>query len=97
MSVDGIGAYDLVSKETMLGALGDLDGGNEILSFVSAFFGWPSSYLWEDEPGEIHDIHQSEGGEQGDALPHVVQFGFPWGIRCCRWAVDSRGRIVRFV
>ena len=27
MSVDGIGAYDLISRETMLSALPDLDGG----------------------------------------------------------------------
>ena len=26
------------------------------------------AYIWEDEDGEVHTIHQSEGGEQGDAL-----------------------------
>ena len=24
-------------------------------------------YLWEDNEGIVHDIHQGEGGEQGDA------------------------------
>ena len=76
MSVDGTGAYDLISRETMLSALRDLDGGGEILPFVSSFCGRPSCYLWEDKLGEIHDIHQGEGGEQGDALmPMLFSLG----------------------
>ena len=32
------------------------------------FHGEPSIYLWEGEGGTVHDIHQGEGGEQGDPL-----------------------------
>ena len=34
--------------------------------FVRLFHSSPSAYLWEDEGGEVHTIHQ--GGEQGDAM-----------------------------
>ena len=43
-------------------------GWPEALPFVRMFYGQPSVYLWEDEEGCVHDIHQNEGGEQGDAL-----------------------------
>ena len=32
------------------------------------FYSTPSKYLWEDDEGVRHTIHQGEGGEQGDAL-----------------------------
>ena len=36
--------------------------------FVPLFYSSPSKYLWEDDEGVRHTIHQGEGGEQGDAL-----------------------------
>ena len=30
--------------------------GELILPFVSAFYGQPSTYLWEDDGGEVHTI-----------------------------------------
>ena len=68
MSIDGISAYDLVSRESMLQALADVEGGSQVLSFVSMFYGAPSQYLWEDSAGRVHTIKQGEGGEQGDAM-----------------------------
>ena len=48
----------------------------ELLPFVSTFYGRPSTYLWEDELGVVHDIQQGEGGEQGDALmPMLFRLG----------------------
>ena len=76
LSVDGIGAYDLISRHAMLSGLRDMEDGAELLPFVSSFYGRPSTYLWEDELGVVHDIQQGEGGEQGDALmPIFVQLG----------------------
>ena len=76
MSVDGIGAYCLISRETMPSALRDFEGGGDILPFVSSFFGRPSSYLWEDGLTEIHDIHKGEAGEEGDAsMPTLFSLG----------------------
>ena len=42
--------------------------GQQFLLFVRLFYGQPSRYLWEDEDGAIHHIHQGEGGGQGDPL-----------------------------
>ena len=68
VSVDGIGAYDLISRKAMLDGLLSVEGGQQLLPFVRSFYGAPSTYLWEDEMGTNHRILQGEGGEQGDPL-----------------------------
>ena len=52
----------------MLEGLPSIEGGGSILPFVLQFYGNPSSYLWEDDEGTIHEIRQGEGREQGDPL-----------------------------
>ena len=62
LSIDGIGAFDLVSRESMLRGLSRVEGG--------------ATYIWQDEKGVVHDIPQGEGGEQGDALmPALFSLG----------------------
>ena len=68
VSVDGIGAFDLISRNAMMSGLRFMVDGDRVLPFVRAFHGQPSSYLWEDDVGEVHSIPQGEGGEQGDPL-----------------------------
>ena len=68
MSIDGISAFDLISRKATLQELIDLDGGSSALPFVALFYGTPSSNLWEDFCGRTHTIVQGEGGEQGDAM-----------------------------
>ena len=46
-SIDGISAYDLVSRAAMLDGLLNRVGG-EALPFVRMFYGSPSSYMWEE-------------------------------------------------
>ena len=67
-SIDGVGAYDLVSRKAMLIGLRGVDGGNSSLPFVRMFYGSPSQYLWEDDIGETQLTPQGEGGEHGDAM-----------------------------
>ena len=75
-SIDGISAYDLISRQAMLEGLREMPGGASILPFVSMFHGGPSSYLWEDALGRVHTIVQGEGGEQGDApMPLLFSLG----------------------
>ena len=62
MSVDGVGAFDLVSRNAMLRGLMSLRG--RLLPFADVPC-QPSVFLWEDEIGEVHHIQQGEGGEQG--------------------------------
>ena len=52
----------------MLRGLFSVESGEAILPFVRQFHGVPSTYLWQDDSRNIHEIHQGEGGEQGDAL-----------------------------
>ena len=68
LSIDGVGAFDLISRRAMLIALQDMPDGTSILPFVLQFYGHPSTHLWEDEDGVVHEIQQGEGGEQGDPL-----------------------------
>ena len=67
-SIDGVGAYELISRNAMLEGLLRVDGGDQILPFVRMFYSGPSTYLWEDEMGVTQHITQGEGGEQGDPL-----------------------------
>ena len=68
ISVDGIGAYDHMSKSSMLSALAEVPEANRCLPFVQLFHTNPSQYVWYDANGSPHVIHQAEGGEQGDPL-----------------------------
>ena len=68
LSIDGIGAFDLISRGAMLNGLRSVPGGDSALPFVLQFYGHPSSYLWDDDEGVTHEIRQEEGGEQGDAM-----------------------------
>ena len=83
VSIDGIGAYDLISRQSMLDGLVAMENGDKLLPFVRSFYGAPSTYLWEDEMGTTHEILQGEGGEQGDPLmAPALQFGATSGP-CC--------------
>ena len=52
----------------MMSGLRFMVDGVRLLPFVSAFYGQRSTYLWEDDVGEVHSIPQGEGGEQRDRL-----------------------------
>ena len=49
LSVDGISAYDTISRVAMLRGLRRMEGSDALLPFVSQIYGSPSTYLWEDE------------------------------------------------
>ena len=68
VSVDGLGAHDLLSKNSMLSSPMDMKDGEQLLPFARIFYGDLSTHLWEDEVGDVHLIHQGEGREQSDAL-----------------------------
>ena len=76
MSVDGISAYDVVSRRAMLEGFRSVHGGAETLPFVRMFHSSPSRHLWEDQEGVVHTIDQGEGGEQGDPpMPLLFSLG----------------------
>ena len=68
VSVNGIGAYDLIRRRAMLTKLHSLPKASAFLPFVKLSYGQPSKYWWRDDTGKRHEIRQGEGGEQGDPL-----------------------------
>ena len=74
--IDGIGAYDHIRRSSMLGALARTPSAHKLLPFVLLSYGAQSRYLWTDEAGQVHEVLQGEGGEQGDALmPALFSLG----------------------
>ena len=68
LSIDGVGAYDHVLRSSMMTKLLEIPSLRGLLPFVRSVYGKPSCYKWRDSEGVCHDIHQHEGGEQGDPL-----------------------------
>ena len=68
VSIDGLSAFDQISRAAMLDGLFNVANGGAVLPFVRMFHGVPSSCLWEEAVGTVHTIRQGEGGEQGDAF-----------------------------
>ena len=52
LSVDGVGAFDLISGNSMMQGLLHMEGGEKLLPFVRMFYNTPSSFLWKDEQGQ---------------------------------------------
>ena len=67
-SIDGIGVYDLVSRNAMFRGVADMVDGDKLMPFLRLFYGSPSTFLWEDDEGTVHHVRQGEGGKQGDPL-----------------------------
>ena len=82
LSVDGIGAFDRMYRSAMLGAVADLPNAHRLIPYLMLSYGQQSTYLWEDHDGEVCDILQGEGGEQGDALmPALFSLGLAAALR----------------
>ena len=60
-SIDGVGAYDLISCSAMLEGMLRMEGGDQILSFVRMFYSNPSTYVWEEKLG----VNTSRKGRRG--------------------------------
>ena len=90
VSIDGIGAFDVVSRRAMLEGLQTVEGGDSAMPFVL------QSYLWEDQEGAVHTIVQAEGGEQGNPLmPALFSLGQHPALPGCavpiaRWRTSFR-------
>ena len=97
VSIDGVGAYDLISRNAMLEGLATVPEGDRLLPFVRHFYGSPSAYLWEDEAGETHLIPQGEGGEQGDPLmPMLFSLGMHPALMAAQERLRPAERIFAF-
>ena len=98
LSIDGIGAFDLISRGAMLDGLRSVAGGDSVLPFVVQFYGNPSSYLWDDDDGETHEIKQGEGGKQGDLLmPMLYALGQHQTLRSVQSRLHPHERLLAFL
>ena len=52
----------------MVAKLLEVPGLRPLLPFVRSIYSQPSRYVWQDEAGNLHEIRQHQGGEQGDPL-----------------------------
>ena len=68
LSIDGVGAYDHVLRSSILAKLLEVPGLRPLLPFVRSIYARPSRYVRQDDAGQRHEVHQHEGGEQGDPL-----------------------------
>ena len=89
LSIDGVSAYDFISRRAMVTELARVPGGSELVLFVLMFYGSASQYLWEDDTGDVFRIEQGEGGEQGDPLMPLL---FALGQHRSLTAVQNRLR-----
>ena len=87
LSIDGVSAFDMVSRRVMLAALHRVLGGDQILPFVRLLYKSLSRYLWEDDEGVVHHILQGEGEESGYPLMPLF---FTLGIHDAS-GVEARG------
>ena len=77
ISIDGIGAYDHISRKAMFDALNELPNAREMIPFLRTFYGQQSKFFVSgvDEDSDL-EVLQGEGGEQGDALmPALFSLG----------------------
>ena len=66
VSLDGRSAYDSISRASFLAKLREV--APQLLPFARLFYGQASAYCWWDAAGNLREIRQSEGCEQGDPL-----------------------------
>ena len=85
--LDGVGAFDLVSRKATLEGLLNMEGGDSLLPFARQFYGSPSTFLWEDEMGTVNHVQQGEGGEHCDPLMPLL---FALGQHSALVAVSER-------
>ena len=63
VSVDEIGAYDLMRRKAMLGKLRSKPKLCALLPFAKLSYGASSQYWWRDAEGKQHEIRQGKGEE----------------------------------
>ena len=74
LSIDGISAFDVVSRNAMLESLRRVPGGDQVLPSVLMFYGTPSTHLWNDSNWDLHKIEQ--GRWRAGKCPNAVALLF---------------------
>eukprot|EP00959_Pyramimonas_sp_CCMP1952_P326777 6840389-Pyramimonas_sp.AAC.1 len=64
MSVDGVGAFDHISRASIFQSLLQNPALHGLIPFVRLWYGVQSEFRWTDDEGNAHTIFQGDGGEQ---------------------------------
>ena len=72
LPINGVGAYDHVFRSSILAKLLEVLGLRPLLPLVRSIYARPSRYVWQDDAGQRHEVHEHEGR---DAI--LVQLGDP--------------------
>ena len=84
LSIDGVGAFDHISRKSMFQALNELPNAREMIPFLRIFYGQQSTFLVSGFDDGF-EVSQGEGGEQGDALmPALFSLGLSLALREAR-------------
>ena len=88
LSIDGVGAFDHVSRARMFEQLLSNTQLHAFAPFVRQWYDTVSGFHWTDDNGQAHTTLQADGGEQGNALmpalfclalpPAMVQISEAW-------------------
>ena len=98
LSVDGVGAYDHVSRLAMLQALRDTPDACRVLPYVRLWYSTPSAYVWIDGNNCPHRVTQAEGGEQGDPLmPALFSLGMHRALTALQTELQPGERVFAFL
>ncbi len=66
--------------------------------FVKLLYSEPSSYLWQNDAGDVHNILQEEGGEQGDGLmPMMYALGQHDGLDEARSLLPPSDALIAYL
>ena len=83
MSIDGIGAFDLISRNAMLEGSLRIEDGDQLLPFERCFSREPVHIFVGGRDGR-HPTHLTRGGRGAGRPPHAiaVRIGAAWFPRC---------------
>ena len=98
VSVDGVGAYDHISRKCMFDGLLASPALVPLVPLVRLFYGGDSEYLFYDASGAAHAVLQSEGGEQGDPLmPGLFAVGIHQALRAAHASFQPGEDLLAFL
>ena len=92
-----VGAFDLISRKSMLAGLLQMESGNKMLPFVRLFHSDPSVFLWGDDREQFTTFCRAIVGNKGTTHAPVVLFWTTCDTGCCGREVGNRRTTCSFL
>ena len=98
LSIGGIGAHNLISRNAMFRRVADMGDGDKVIPFARLLYSFPSTFLWEDDSGAVQHVRQGEGGEQRDPLmPLLFSLGLHRAVVSVRSKLKEGEKLFAFL